>query len=248
MHHQQVQAPAWASTVGPPEDPTTAVQTQRYERRVAHSLRQRVADRLTQIDNEVYQNHERMYQQKYMDIKQAIYLILAGTHPKYVEEVSRLAKKRDDSLVQVESFSRYMLDLYETEMNQILEQANASFEQEKQALYEKMFNNIEERRMRLNEEKDSMELNGSDYFGETGLRPSTKRNLRKRGVDSVAGDSSRSGAAHRRKMTQTFAMVGLSEEEIMKDLSVLRKSTGVTGPLGPGSSTGGKKGSKARKR
>ncbi|KAJ1919898.1 Sin3 histone deacetylase corepressor complex component SDS3 [Mycoemilia scoparia] len=232
----------WSKVSQIPEDYSAK---QKAERKPTHSLRYRITERLCQIDKEVYQDYERVYYQKSMEIKQTIYQILSGTYPAFVDELTALTAKRDDELLQTEEFSKYLMDLYEAEMDRMLKQANEEFEQEKQSLYDKMVADIEERRARLNEEKDSMELDGGDYYSETNIRASSKRNLRKRGADSIAGDPPKA-TAHRRKMAQNFSMAGLAEDEIIKDLNKLRKITGVTGPLITGGT--GKKGGKAGKR
>ncbi|KAJ2840994.1 hypothetical protein J3B02_006103 [Coemansia erecta] len=223
-------------------------------------LRNKISERLQQIDREAFESEERQYQLKGEEIQAELTMILRGTHPIFIEGVSRLASERDRTIASAEHNHRYIVDLHERAFKQEREMAEQSYNAEKQAIYDKIAADIEERRKRLKEEKDSLDIS-MDFVFESGSRTSSKRNLRKRGMDPVLGfgegaagsgngggsGSGGSGRAqNKRKNNQALTMQGISEEDIISDLVAIRRATGVTGPLS--SSTYGKKGSKGNKR
>ncbi|KAJ1818382.1 hypothetical protein LPJ56_003851, partial [Coemansia sp. RSA 2599] len=217
-------------------------------------LRNKISERLQQIDREAFENEERQYQLKGEEIQAELAMILRGTHPAFIDGVSRLAAERDRTIASAEHNHRYIVDLYERAYKQEREQAEQAYAAEKQAIYDKIAADIEERRKRLKEEKDSLDIS-MDFVFESGSRTSSKRNLRKRGMDpmlgfgdaAAAGSGSGGGRSQsKRKNNQALTMQGIGEEDIVSDLVAIRRATGVTGPLS--TSAYGKKGSKGYKR
>ncbi|KAJ1726053.1 hypothetical protein LPJ61_005451 [Coemansia biformis] len=224
-------------------------------RGTAQSLRSKIAERLLLIDREALVSRERRYQQKGDEIQNELTMVLRGTHPAFAEGVARLTAERDRTIASSEHSHQYLVSLYERAYRQEREQAEEAYEAEKQAIHDKIAADIEERRRRLREERDSLDIT-VDFVLEPGIRASSKRNLRKRGMDplalgdvavvaaAVAGPTGR--AQNKRKMNQAFAMQGLPEDDIIDDLTVIRRVTGVTGPMVGGAN--GKKGQKGHKR
>ncbi|KAJ2556908.1 hypothetical protein EV175_001685 [Coemansia sp. RSA 1933] len=215
-------------------------------------LRFKISERLQQIDREAFETEERRYHQRAEDIQNELMLILRGTHPVFVEGVAQLASDRDRAIASAEQNHQYLVDLYERTYRTEREQAEKAYKSEKQAVYEKIAADIEDRRRRLKEEKDSVDIN-SDFVFDSGSRSAAKRNLRKRGMDplGLADSSSVVGPGstrhqNKRKNAQTFLLQGIPEEDIVSDLVALRRATGVTGPLN--STANGKKGGKGNKR
>ncbi|KAJ2780677.1 hypothetical protein H4R18_003318 [Coemansia javaensis] len=222
-------------------------------RSTAQSLRSKIAERLLQIDRDALLTRERRYQQKGDEIQGEITMILRGTHPVFADGVARLKAEHERTLVQAEEHHQYMLALYEQTYQQEREQAEEAYQAEKKAIHSKIAADIEERRRRLKEEKDSLDIT-SDFVLETGVRASSKRNLRKRGLDTLTlGDTAASSstshiirAMNKRKGNQGSQMTTLPEEDIVSDLVALRRVTGVTGPLT--GAANGKKGHKHHRR
>ncbi|KAJ1821243.1 hypothetical protein LPJ60_002727 [Coemansia sp. RSA 2675] len=212
-------------------------------------LRMKVSERLHQIDRETFENEERVYQQKGEEIQNDLAMILRGTHPVFVEGVARLATERDRTLESAEQNHAYLVALYERTYKQEREQAEQAYNAEKQAIYDRIAADIEDRRKRLKEEKDSLDIT-MDFVFESGSRTSSKRNLRKRGngLDSMAllGEPTTSRHQSKRKAVQTVPLQGIGEDNIVADLLAIRRATGVTGPLT--TAINGKKNTKANKR
>ncbi|KAJ1668597.1 hypothetical protein IW140_002651 [Coemansia sp. RSA 1813] len=213
-------------------------------------LRNKISERLQQIDREAFESEERRYQQRADDIQNELMLILRGTHPVFVEGVAQLAAERDRRISSAEQNHQYLVDVYEKTYRAEREQAEKAYKNEKQAAYEKIAADIEDRRKRLKEEKDSVDIN-VDFVFDSGSRSSAKRNLRKRGMDPLGlGDSSVGSGTTRhqtkRKNAQAFLLQGIPEDDIVNDLVALRRATGVTGPLS--GAANGKKGAKGNKR
>ncbi|KAJ2805583.1 hypothetical protein H4R20_002038 [Coemansia guatemalensis] len=251
----------WNGYPAQPQDQmmhSTAVRSgQANSRSTAQPLRSKIAERLRQIDREAFETRERRYQEKAEELQSELAQILRGTHPTFADAVKRLAVERDKALASAEQSHQYVVTLHERMYRQEHAQAEQAHQSEKQAIYERIAADIEERRRRLREEKDSVDIS-VDFMLDAGVRTSSKRNLRKRGMDLlgsaegmsgvVAGGSSR--AQSKRKANQAFSMPGLAEEDIVSDLMALRRATGVTGPLGSGGGGGGggKRGHKGQKR
>ncbi|KAJ1930936.1 hypothetical protein GGF37_007559, partial [Kickxella alabastrina] len=234
-------------------------------------LRTKISERLQQIDREAFESEERQYQVKAEEIQNELSQILRGTYPAFLEGLSRLAAERDRTLAAAEQSHRYLVDLYERAYKQERDAAERVYAAEKQSIYDKVAADIDERRRRLREEKDTLDIS-FDFVFEAGSRTSSKRNLRKRGIDQMLGgfgdglvmsSSSNSAGAgagaggaaggvgggraqNKRKNNQAFSMQGIGEDDIVTDLIALRRVTGVIGPLSI--NTNGKKNNKNSKR
>ncbi|KAJ2325141.1 hypothetical protein GGI00_005127 [Coemansia sp. RSA 2681] len=206
-------------------------------------------ERLHQIDRETFENEERVYQQKGEEIQNDMTMILRGTHPVFVEGVARLAAERDRTLASAEQNHQYLVAMYERAYKQDREQAEQSYSAEKQIIYDRIAADIDDRRKRLKEEKDSLDIT-MDFVFESGSRTSSKRNLRKRGVglDTLAllGEPVASRHQSKRKAVPAVSLQGIGEDDIVNDLLAIRRATGVTGPLT--TAVNGKKNTKTNKR
>ncbi|KAJ2044958.1 hypothetical protein GGI08_006950, partial [Coemansia sp. S2] len=169
-----------ASSRGVSHAPTHRVST-------TQPLRIKVTERLQQIDRETFENEERVYQQKADEIQNDISMILRGTHPAFVDGVARLASERERTLRSAAENHQYLVAMYERTYKQEREQAEQAYNAEKQTIYDRIAADIEDRRKRLKEEKDSLDIT-MDFVFESGSRTSSKRNLRKRGtgLDALA--------------------------------------------------------------
>ncbi|KAJ2714193.1 hypothetical protein H4R19_001856 [Coemansia spiralis] len=225
-------------------------------RGTAQSLRSKIAERLLQVDREALVTRERRYQQKGDEIQNELTMVLRGAHPVFVEGVARLATERDRTIESAEYNHQYLVALYERVYREEREQAEEEYLAEKQAIHNRIAADIEERRRRLREDKDGLDIT-ADFVFEPGARASSKRNLRKRGLDPLTlgdtGTAAAAGAAagsnraqNKRKTNQTFSMLGLPEDVAIDDLTAIRRVTGVTGPTS--SAANGKKGQKGHKR
>ncbi|KAJ2740342.1 hypothetical protein GGI20_005860 [Coemansia sp. BCRC 34301] len=215
----------------------------------AQPLRVKVSERLHQIDRETFENEERVYQQKGEEIQNDMTMILRGTHPAFVDGVARLAAERDRMLVSAEQNHQYLVAMYERAYKQEREQAEQAYNAEKQIIYDRIAADIDDRRKRLKEEKDSQDIT-IDFVFDSGSRTSSKRNLRKRGagLDSLAllGDPVPSRLQSKRKAVPAVSLQGICEDDIVNDLLAIRRATGVTGPLT--TAVNGKKNAKTNKR
>ncbi|KAJ1955619.1 hypothetical protein EC988_001784 [Linderina pennispora] len=211
----------------------------------AQSLRSKVTERLQQIDREVFESEARAYEQKSEEIQSELAQILRGAHPVFIEGVARLSAERDRMLTAAEQNHRYLVDLYERTFQHDRDVTEKAYRAEKQAIYDKIAADIEDRRRRLKEEKDSLDIS-MDFVFDPSARTSSKRNLRKRGNDTLGLGEPTGRHPGKRKNNQVFGVQGIPEDDIISDLVAIRRATGVTGPLGNGNS--GKKGHKGHKR
>ncbi|KAJ1722816.1 hypothetical protein LPJ53_002785 [Coemansia erecta] len=257
-----------AATVAPTQLPrTTAHKGKSPAAGGTQPLRIKISERLQQIDREAFETEERRYQQKGEEIHSEVGQILRGTHPSFVEGIARLAAERDRSVQGAEQNHRYLVDLYTRAYREERAQAEKAYAEERQMVYDKVAADIDERRRRLKEEKDSLDIS-MDFVFEPGSRTSSKRNLRRRGMDSLLGFGDAAGGAgggagmaggsgsgggggggrsqSKRKKDQALTMQGIAESDIVSDLTAIRLATGVTGPLS--TTAYGKKSSKAGKR
>lgn len=225
----------------------------------AQSLRTKITERLQQIDREAFETEERAYLQKVDEIQTEIAMLLRGTHPTFMDGIERLSVERDLMINSANQHHQYLVDMHKRSYNMDRERAGTLYRTEKRSVYDKIAADIEDRRKRLKEEKDNLDIN-MEFVFESGSRTSSKRNLRKRGaglLDSLGLSASDFGAGTstpttssrqqgKRKTQQNSQLSGIPEDEVVQDLLVIRRATGVTGPLGPGGN--GKKSSKGSKR
>ncbi|KAJ2385400.1 hypothetical protein GGI05_004711 [Coemansia sp. RSA 2603] len=255
---------AGASLAGGDSAARAGVQTGKMASGGTQPLRIKISERLQQIDREAFETEERRYQQKGEEIHSEVGQILRGTHPAFVEGIARLASERDRMVQSAEQSHRYLVDLYTKAYAEERAVAEKAYAEERQMVYDKIAADIDERRRRLKEEKDSLDIS-MDFVFEAGSRTSSKRNLRRRGMDSLLGGGENAGGAggagaagggggggsggrsqSKRKNNQTLSMQGVSESEMISDLTAIRQATGVTGPLA--TATHGKKSAKGGKR
>ncbi|KAJ1857757.1 hypothetical protein GGH12_001308 [Coemansia sp. RSA 1822] len=212
----------------------------------AQSLRSKIAERLQQIDRDAVETRERRYQQKAEEIQSELTQILRGVHPAFADGVTRLVHERDRTILSAEESHAYLLAQHERTYRHEREQAEHAYTAERQAVFDKIAADIDERRKRLKDEKDSLDIS-ADFVLDSGARAASRRNLRKRGMELGVVDAAVSGRTQsKRKANQALAMLGLPEDDIVGDLMAIRRATGVTGPLS--STSNGKKGNKASKR
>ncbi|KAJ1928115.1 hypothetical protein FBU59_007158, partial [Linderina macrospora] len=182
------------------------------------------------------------YEQKSEEIQSELAQILRGTHPVFIDGVERLKVERDRMVEAAEQNHQYLVDLYSRTFQHDRDITEKAYRDEKQAIYDKIAADIEDRRRRLKEEKDSLDIS-MDFVFDPSARTSSKRNLRKRGAESLGLGEPTGRHTGKRKHNQVFGVQGIPEDDIISDLTAIRRATGVTGPLGNGAGTG-KKGKK----
>ncbi|PVU97014.1 hypothetical protein BB561_000815 [Smittium simulii] len=195
-------------------------------------LRQKLGIRIRQLEQLDFEEKKIEFYKKRSEIKEEIKLILTGKHPAFKEALQKFTEERDKQLKEALDLREYKMKLFESELKEQEAQAIVDYENEKKALIDHFVANIEERKRKIKEEKDLLEVT-SDYLLESS-RSSNKRTLRNRAADLASTSFSKtnlSAPASRKKQVQNFAVVGLSEEEIVADLVELRKFTGIDGPL-----------------
>ncbi|OMH85272.1 hypothetical protein AX774_g1197 [Zancudomyces culisetae] len=156
--------------------------------------------------------------------------------------VVKIEQERDVFLSQAKEAHQSKMDLYDKELESLETQASIDFENEKKQLVSKLISNVEEKRRKIKEERESLDITSDHLLDST--RGPGKRNLRNRGLDTVLNSSNKANV--RRKQTQNQGITNLTEEEIIADLTEIRKFTGVTGPLSLPNGT--KKGTKSGRR
>ncbi|PVU97477.1 hypothetical protein BB559_002018 [Furculomyces boomerangus] len=190
-------------------------------------------ERLRDIEQQDFVEKKREFYKRRSEIKTEIKQILLGVHPVFNEMVSKLERTRDRELELARSMFDYKMRQFDQELKSQRAQALIDFENERKQLINQLVANIEEKRRKIKDEKDSLEVT-SDYLLETS-RGSNKRSLRNRGLDTVQNSGPKPGNNYtsnaRRKQTLNFPINGLAEEEIISDLVQIRKYTGVVGPL-----------------
>ncbi|OZJ02893.1 hypothetical protein BZG36_03808 [Bifiguratus adelaidae] len=174
-----------------------------------------IADRMQRLDQEFMENRERLFIEKMHAIREEMRAVQEGTHPEFWERLMDIQQSQEDMIFSAQLFRDYQIERIETEYEQERAAAEDDYKAEKRGLRDKMIGDIEERRRRLKEEKDSHDLN-IDVIADSNGR--LNRNLRKRGMESTETKT------NKRKQVQGPAFVmTLKEEDIIMDLAAIRK-------------------------
>ncbi|OMJ20008.1 hypothetical protein AYI70_g3845 [Smittium culicis] len=211
------------------------------EKKPQIQLRHQIYQKLSQIEQIEFAERKKEFYQKRSEIRDEINQILEGTHPLYQELVKELEEERDFQIKYADDMCKARIEIHKKEHDIITEQTTTDFQNERKNLINQLILNVEERKRKIKDERDCLEVT-SDFILET-TRGSSKRNLRNRGLDAILNNSFKNvssnsaltstgtSATVKRKQIQNFSMQGLADEDVISDLTELRKFTGVSGPI-----------------
>ncbi|RUS27220.1 Sds3-like protein [Jimgerdemannia flammicorona] len=167
------------------------------------------------------ENKERIYTDKLKAFQSELRAIQDGTQPEFLERLADLEDTRDTMIDQKRLFRNFQLECAGNQYELETKQAEEEYMAEKQGLREKMLAGVEERRKKLKEDKDNLDIS-NDVVIESQTRMH-KRNLRKRGMEQ-----NETKASKKRQLQAPPFTFGLKEEDLMNDLLVMRKGMTTT--------------------
>eukprot|EP00842_Homolaphlyctis_polyrhiza_P000168 jgi/Hompol1/1151/HPOL_004470-RA len=211
------------------------VEVSRKEKR----LREYV-ERLERLNRSFWEHRDELYQEKIELFRQEIRDIQKGVHPDYLESLAILEQESKATILQAQLFRDYEQEcaqrVYQLEHETSIQEYTA----EKEGLLEKMLGDLEDRKRKLKEERDSFDL-GNDASLETnkgGPRKNTRHTLLSGGGGTGSGtgsgangtgaqgkgDEPRKGKRGRIEKGPVLVFQ-LKDHEIYDDLGLLRRNT-----------------------
>ncbi|KAL2914869.1 histone deacetylase and transcriptional regulator [Polyrhizophydium stewartii] len=99
-----------------------------------------------------------IFQQKLESYRRELKEIRLGQHPDYLEALAQLERERDAAILKAELFREYELQCAQEIYDKEHEAALAEYMAEKEGLREKMLGDLEERKRKLKEDRDSFDV------------------------------------------------------------------------------------------
>ncbi|CAG8514452.1 8645_t:CDS:2 [Paraglomus occultum] len=177
-----------------------------------------INERLYKMNMQLENDKDILYQQYLAQFDKELKEIQDGTNSDFQESLQELIEIRDNTVTKAELYREYLLEcvkrMYEAEASQ----AEEDYSTEKQGLKEKMLAEVEERRRKLKEDKDSYDLL-HDVTVETAPRQHSQRKLRgTKAKDEVEPKTKRS------KVAGPSVTARLTDREIEDDLLEMTKA------------------------
>jgi hypothetical protein len=142
-----------------------------------------------------------------------------GEHAEYLDRLSNLEQKRQEMVWLAELWRDYKLkrakEWYENE-KQITEEEYSS---EKNGLCEKMITNLQEKKKRLLEDKESFDIN----LYETEMKGNTRKLRNKKNAFAMSYEYNEKPSNKKGKTTGPVLNYEIPEFDILEDLSVIRR-------------------------
>ncbi|RUP52403.1 Sds3-like-domain-containing protein, partial [Jimgerdemannia flammicorona] len=128
--------------------------------------RREFTERMQRLNQEFMENKERIYTDKLKAFQSELRAIQDGTQPEFLERLADLEDTRDTMIDQKRLFRNFQLECAGNQYELETKQAEEEYMAEKQGLREKMLAGVEERRKKLKEDKDNLDI--SNGMPETG--------------------------------------------------------------------------------
>ncbi|KAL1915586.1 uncharacterized protein VTP21DRAFT_6710 [Calcarisporiella thermophila] len=183
--------------------------------------RREVTERLSKMEQEFLENREIIYRDNIQAFQNEMRELEDGTHPEFLERLADLQASQNAMVQKAKLFRDYQVACarkqYETETTR----AEEEYTMERQGLRERMLAAIEERRRKLKEDKDNIDIS-NDMSIETHASLHQKRNLRKRGLETNEPKTSK-----RRPFQGPNNSHTLKDDERIDDVAMIRKGAGA---------------------
>eukprot|EP00126_Sphaerothecum_destruens_P013076 Sdes_comp22369_c0_seq1m20843 len=192
--------------------------------------RQEALDKMAVIEKEFAELKERLYHEKLTQISMELDQIENSCHPGLLAEALELDQSREVRIRQAELYRKYQMEnvnnLYHSEKME----AEHEYQQRKKSLHDSKYQDLIEKKKKLEEEKETLDLTGEvGAGGANEARQTVTRKLRRR--NDGAGDASGANGKKRKVATveAPHIVYNLAEEEILDDLFALRVTTNLGG-------------------
>ncbi|RKP27062.1 hypothetical protein SYNPS1DRAFT_27274 [Syncephalis pseudoplumigaleata] len=211
--------------------------------------RRMIHENLTRIYTTFMENKEQIYHEKSMQYKTELRKLLDGTHDEFQEKLSELARQRDESIECAELLRDYQLQtaeqLYAIESEQAENEYQAGVglsrwhalprclscralqQKDLDELRDRLLQDLEERRRKLREEKDAMDVNVDlpyDAYGMSSTRAHNTRALRKKGQTRGATTEQKTKRGPRPQLTPLN--FGATASDVEDDLLAIQRGIG----------------------
>eukprot|EP01135_Chromosphaera_perkinsii_P001901 Nk52_evm50s212 gene=Nk52_evmTU50s212 len=181
--------------------------------------RREALEKMAEIEKEFAELKETLYHEKMAQLTKEIDEIGRGEHPGVHEDIKELKNAREERLRQAELYRQYQIaninHFFESEKQEV----DREYDEKRKTIQDQKLQDLIEKRSKLEEEKDTLDLSGD--IG-TEARGAVTRKLRRRN-DGVSD-------AKRKKIPAVSAphiVYNLKEEEILEDLYAIKKTVSV---------------------
>ncbi|XP_013194814.1 sin3 histone deacetylase corepressor complex component SDS3 [Amyelois transitella] len=154
---------------------------------------------------------EQMYQDKLANLKKQLQQLEDEIHPEFLRRVKRLEHQLHERLRLNKIYKDHMHEVVEKEYVAEKKAAAKEFEEKKIELRENLLNDFEDKRRAIENERNSMELNGDSME----VKPAMKRILRRRANEPAPAPEKR------RKALTTTLTFQLDDRDIDADLRAI---------------------------
>lgn len=126
--------------------------------------RRETVERLARLDHELVEHKERIYEDKLASLRAELIQIQQGTHSDFLDMMAEYEAERDQLMENSRMYREYQLAAADKLLRTETRQAEDEYKSEKQGLRDKMLQQLEEKRQKLKEDKDNLDIsNGESY-------------------------------------------------------------------------------------
>ncbi|ORX95904.1 hypothetical protein K493DRAFT_314767 [Basidiobolus meristosporus CBS 931.73] len=178
-----------------------------------------IRERLTNLKKEFVSTRNGIFAELMSSLENEFRQVFEGEFEEYAEQIEDLEKICEEKILAAQLHRDHHLDQLEKDYEAELERAQQEYLKEKESLKERMLLQIEEKKKKLREDKDQLEIN-NDIAIEASARVHTTRRHRKRDAQHPEGRTSK-----RRHMTADVMILQLKEQDISQDVALIQKRT-----------------------
>jgi len=168
---------------------------------------------MEKIEKEFADLKEKFFTEKIEALKKEYEMIKNGTHQGFIKKCKELEESREHKIWAAEKWREYQLENIENIFQAEKKQCEDEYKTDKKNLREKMMAITLEKRKKLMDEKNTMNL--------TDGTERVTRALRKRGISKDSKDQ----AAYKRRLNPPHINYILKDTEIHEDLSLIQKAS-----------------------
>ncbi|RCH78319.1 hypothetical protein CU098_002386 [Rhizopus stolonifer] len=174
-------------------------------------------DLMTWMDNEFWEQADEIYQEKVNNLQEELEGLQKGTHKVYQELISDIELKRQEAVMEAESFMNYQLVFIEKYFNHDIQALEEEYESEKKQIQEGLIASLEDRRKQIKEESEQDE------------GKSSKRKLRKRNNDAITLSTPTKDQANKKRAVRPNTLPNIysispeEEDELEDEFSNMKR-------------------------
>ncbi|KAI8927180.1 Sds3-like-domain-containing protein [Entophlyctis helioformis] len=182
-------------------------------------------ENLNRLDRSFLEHKDEIFHEKINAFKSETREIQQGIHPEYLEAFSMLERERDLAIKQAELFRDYELECAQRIYQLEYEASLAEFNAERDGLREKMLQELDEKKRKLKDDRDSFDVSNDasleNMKAVVGTRKATRQTVQR--VEEQQKKEKR-----RKAPNGPVLVFQLKDHEIYDDLGVLRRVGGLT--------------------